>query len=67
MLKNPLGAGWGLQHTLQWAGSRLPTYLASYSKKKLIEILLTSIKWREDFTMGIELSTTPFENGTSLL
>ena len=29
MLKNPLGARWGLLPTLQWMGSWLPTYLAS--------------------------------------
>jgi hypothetical protein len=31
LLKNPLGARWSLLPTLQWVGSWLPTYLASFS------------------------------------
>ena len=33
LLKNPLGAGWGLLPTLRWVGSWLPTYLASFIRQ----------------------------------
>ena len=46
LLKNPLGAGWGLQPTLRWVGSWLPTYLASFHQVE------------RDFTAGIEPPTT---------
>ena len=30
LLKNPLGAGWGLLPTLRWVASWFPTYLPTY-------------------------------------
>jgi hypothetical protein len=30
LLKNPLGAGWGLLSTLRWVDTWLPSYLISF-------------------------------------
>jgi hypothetical protein len=56
MLKNPLGARWGLLPILWWVGSWLLTYLLSFF----------FVKWRENHIAGTEPPTTPFGIGVPL-
>jgi hypothetical protein len=56
LLKNLLGAGWGLLSTLRWVGSWLPTYLANLvlpSREKISQ-------WESNRqALHSEMSTSP--------
>ena len=63
LLKNPVGAWWGLLPTLQWVGSWLPTYMTSIffplsSREKISQ-------WESNHQpLHLEMGTCPLSPGS---
>ena len=62
LLKNPLGARWGLLSTLRWVASWLPTYLPSFflpsSREKILQ------RESKHQPLHSEMGTSPLSPGS---